>query len=196
MNKNQIFILLFALCSTVLSAQIPGGISQLNVVSTKLKDIDLTKKDYQVSVYYYNIKGNIDNKSSSAFISSKPTASQLVQFATTFPSYVFVIKVNDEVMNYLVLHQMKEGKGNKYVYAVLDGQTGKQVRLIESNMQGEMTEWRAKELHEQQYDKHSKILDINGDKSILFDRSAYEIQRIRWVKAEVEKLIPRYKLFK
>lgn len=117
-----------------------------NSVTTNTEKVD----DFKLISNYYTLKNNIENKNSSVFISEKPTLAEIENAAVNLPSEFFVINKNQATIKMImVLYSQRK-------YFVLNPDTG-QNEEFNCPLKGDISENRAKEIIENNYDSNAKI---------------------------------------
>ncbi len=138
-----------------------------------------------VTAMYYLIDNNIDNRKSSVYVTDDPSLKEYIKFATTLPSYGFMIST-DRVIKYMAMvGPSKDGE----VTIVVMNTKGQAVKETTVNLKGTITEGRAKELIEIEADKSAKITEKDGVKKLSFDKADYRIIPFSSIKKEVYKLL-------
>jgi hypothetical protein len=180
--KNTVlsfFVLLFQLS---LFAQVDEhGNPVFNSISISEEKVD----NFELTASYYTIDNNISEKSSSVYISEKPSLSEYLKFARDLPSYFFIVHKGSDIL--FMLMPMQENKDPKTTlfYNIVNPSNGKSMQ-IPCGVWGEISEGRAKELLRLKVDSTSKIIDLpNNGKGLLFDGIAYRIQSYSELKEEV-----------
>jgi hypothetical protein len=117
-------------------------------------------KNYILVSSYYPIKGNIDSKSSSAYLSEKPTMLETENAALTQASDFFLIVKNHSILEVAMLEHT-----NGWKWLVINPMKGGG-RSFEFKVKGDITENRAAELVRNRYDTAARIkgevLSFNG----------------------------------
>lgn len=139
---------------------------------------------YQLNTNYYTIDNNINNKNSSVFMSENPTLDQLEKFATKLPSDFFLIVKENSPINMVMIVENPDKK-----YFVIDPSTGNS-KTFDCNLQGDITETRAKEIIEKKYDSTAKIID----NKLFFNNKEFKIISSDELKKGITKLIEKEKL--
>lgn len=136
----SIFIFLVFFTSSNLYSQIDkNGNPIFN--SEKIENFNLDNYDFISS--YYTIKNNINNKQSSVFISETPSLDDYVNFSTKLPSYYFMIVDKGNVQAMMML--IPKNEDNSFFYNIVIPSKNQNFQ-IPSNLNGQITENRAKEL--------------------------------------------------
>lgn len=139
---------------------------------------------YQLNTNYYTIDNNINNKNSSVFMSENPTLDQVEKFATKLPSDFFLIVKENSPINMVMIVENPDKK-----YFVIDPSTGNS-KTFDCNLQGDITETRAKEIIEKKYDSTAKIID----NKLFFNNKKFKIISSDELKKGITKLIEKEKL--
>ncbi|WDF45188.1 hypothetical protein PQ459_09785 [Chryseobacterium sp. KACC 21268] len=139
---------------------------------------------YQLNTNYYTIDNNINNKNSSVFMSENPTLDQVEKFATKLPSDFFLIVKDNSPINMVMVVENPDKK-----YFVINPSTGNS-KTFECNLQGDITETRAKEIIEKKYDSTAKIID----NKLFFNNKEFKIISSDELKKGITKLIEKEKL--
>jgi len=155
-----------------------NGNSVFNSVSISEKSID----NCLLSSNYYTLRNNIENEKSSAFISENPSLDQIEQAATDLASDFFILTKKSKVVVMVVL----QGESNVTFSAVVLAQN-KQF-FYSSTLKGDITENRAKELIEANYDTTATIekdtLKFNGKKFVIIQSQTIEDAVVKLIKDE------------
>lgn len=178
--KKVLAILLILMTTQVFSQTDQNGNPVFNSVSTNEETIN----DFQFLSNYYTLKNNIENKSSSVYISKKPTLDEIENAALNLPSDFFVVLKNQEVLNMIMILNKPTRQ-----YFVINPTTGKQEQFP-CDISGDITENRANELIKEKYDAQAKIKDdilyFNNKKLIIISNKV--------IKENVVNLIDKQKL--
>ena len=110
-------------------------------------------KNYQLSVNYYPLKNNIDDKSTAVYISAHPSLDDIEKAATGLPSDVFYVLKNRAVINMIMIRN-----NPKPQYLVVNPATGKQSEFP-CPVRGDISENRATEIIKEGYDPKAAIKD-------------------------------------
>lgn len=140
--------------------------------------------NYQLNTNYYTIDNNVNNKNSSVFMSETPTLDQIEKFATKLPSDFFLIVKDNSPINMVMIVENPDKK-----YFVINPSTGNS-KTFDCNLQGDITENRAKEIIEQKYDSTAKI----NDNKLFFNNKEFMIISNDELKNSITKLIEKEKL--
>ena len=143
-----------------------------------------TIKDFSLLGNYYTLKNNIENKSSSVYISKSLTLNEIENAALNLPSDFFVVSKKQATLNLIMLLNKPTRQ-----YFVLNPTTGKQVQFP-CSISGDITENRAKEIISEKYDLNAKII---GDK-LFFNNKSFLIIQSQVIKKDVSDLIETQKL--
>ena len=143
-----------------------------------------TIKDFQLSSNYYTLKTNIENKKSSVYISDNPTLDEIENASINLSSDFFLI-VKNQAMLYLVLLQNKPTRH----FLAVNLETRKQ-NQFPCTLAGDITENRANEIINEQYEKKSKI----KGKKLFFNGKKLTIISNKEIKTAVLELIEKEKL--
>jgi len=146
-----------------------------------------TFDNFELHSGYFNIKDNISNKKSSAYVNDNPTLADYLKFARGRTSNFFIVHKGQDFLLMIMLVQINEGNKTTFTYNIVNPNNGKRME-VPCNVFGEITEKRVDELLELKIDSTAKILDMSGGKSFLFNGIAYKIQPYDKMKAEVIEL--------
>lgn len=154
--KRILTIILILTTVKVFGQTDQNGNPIFNSVTLKQEKVN----DFELVSNYYTIKNNIDNKTSSVFVSKKPTLKQVENASINLPSDFFLITKDQNVLNLILLQNYP-----KRQFVVMNPQTGTS-NQYNSNLIGDITENRAMELLKEKYDSKAKIdkeqLTFNG----------------------------------
>ncbi len=110
-------------------------------------------QDYYIGFNYYTLKNNINNTSSSVYISDSPTLNEIQEAATKLPSDFFTIKQKQTILNMIILINSPIRE-----FLVVNSETGNQERY-ECKLFGDITENRAKEIVQEKFDPKARIVE-------------------------------------
>lgn len=140
--------------------------------------------NYILNANYYTLVNNISNKNSSVFISEHPSLNDIELAATKLPSDFFLVVKNQSPIKMIMLAEKSEK-----VFFVIDPATGSS-ELFPTDIKGDITENRAKEIIDQKFDNAAKI-----DGNILFfNNKKWLIISSEEIKNKVKMLIADKKL--
>jgi hypothetical protein len=143
-----------------------------------------TVNDYQLLSNYYTLKNNIGNKSTSVYISEKPTLNEIENAAINLPSDFFVIAKKQSMLNMiLIMNQPTRA------YFIINPTTGKQEQTT-CSIKGDITENRANEIIKEAYDAKAKI---EGN-TLYFNNKKLTIISNKEIKKDILDLIEKQKL--
>jgi hypothetical protein len=108
---------------------------------------------YLLGASYYPLKGNMDNRKSSAYVTDSPTLLEIDYAATHQASDFFVIVKNHSILKVIGLNNL----GNKWQWLVVDMDKGGSDGFMLTDT-ADLTENRAKELVGNRYDRGAKII--------------------------------------
>jgi hypothetical protein len=174
---NFLFLLL---ATQVFSQTDQNGNPVFNSVSTNEEKV----KDFQFLSNYYTLKNNIENKSSSVYISNHPTLDEIENAALNLPSDFFVVMKKQSLLNVILIRNNPTRQ-----YFVVNPTTGKQEELP-CSIRGDITENRANEIIKENYDPKAKI---KGNK-LFFNNKKLKIISNTEIKNNVLELIEKQKL--
>lgn len=141
---------------------------------------------FTISMNYYTIENNIDNKNSSVFVSENPTIQEYIKFARNYPSY-FAIVTEDNVAKFmLMLLQKNNGSETTFFYNIIDVKTSRSIEAT-CKVWGEITEKRVDEMIENNYDSTAEKGAIVGTnkRQFSYDKMIYGYQSYDKVKEEI-----------
>lgn len=149
-----------------------------------IEDISVNK--FSISMNYYTIENNIDNKNSSVFVSETPTIQEYIKFARDYPSYFAIVSENNVAKFMLMLLQKNEGSKTTFYYNIIDVKTNKSIE-VPCKVWGEITEKRVDEMIENNYDSTAKKGAIIGTnkRQFSFNKMIYGYQPYDKVKEEI-----------
>lgn len=148
--------------------------------SYQIKEIELAN-GYKLILNYYTLKNNIENPLTSVFISNNPTNEEVIKSATELMSYNLLLLKGQNMVDLIAINEMPNRE-----YNVLNQKTGKN-KVFESKIKGNISENRALEIIENEYDKSAKIengkLEFNGKEYLIYTKESI----INEVKSLIEK---------
>ena len=180
------FVLFVGWLTSGLAIAQPGGYDESVFNSIELEEV--AYDGFSITSGYYTIANNIDNQQSSAFISHTPSADEYVYFAQHQPSYYFLVHRQHEVIRMIVLQQRVRNYRSQFFYTVIDPASGYRTE-VSSQLTGELTQMRAKELMMSHVDSLANIAETRLVCS--FNQQQYAIQPFAAVRQEVVTLAQR-----
>jgi hypothetical protein len=160
-NNLSRFLIVLVMSTAIAPARAQtnnGGEIVFHSVSTGEK----TFGDVLLISNYYPLRNNIMNKRSSAFISEKPTLAQIEKAAISLPSDFFVLTKQTKIIATVRLDNKPRREFTVILMPVQD------MQVFASSLEGDITENRAKELIQEEYDSTARIekdiLTFNGKK--------------------------------
>jgi hypothetical protein len=154
-----------------------NGNPVFNSVSIKEDSID----DFKLVSNYWTLKGNIDHKGSSAYISKSPTFDEISSAAINLPSDFFLILKEQTVINVITVINQPKRK-----ITVLNPGTGI-LKEFKCSLKGDITENRANEIINEKYDSNSII----RNNKLIFNKRTYKIISNQEIKQAVLELITK-----
>lgn len=141
MSKILTIISFLLLCShqNLFSQMDKNGNPVFNSINIEKTNLE----NFEIFSNYYTIKDNIDNRSSSVFISENPSLENYVNFATQLPSYYFLLVDNGNIKGMAIL--IPNPKDDSFFYKVVVPNNNSSF-MVPSSLKGKITEHRAKEL--------------------------------------------------
>jgi hypothetical protein len=151
-------------------------------ISQEISDVDYGS--FSLNTSYYTIANNINNRQSSAFISDTPSPDEYLYFAQHQPSYYFLIHRNRSVMGMILFHQRATARRSSFFYTIVNPANGHR-REVPSQLQGELTQQRARELVASPLISTARFL---GDTVFLLHETRYPVLALAAVQEEVVAL--------
>ena len=148
---------------------------------------EVAYEGFSITSGYYTIANNIDNRQSSAFISDAPSLEEYIYFARHQPSYYFLVHRQREVIRMIILQQQVRSEQSQFSYTVINPASGLRTQMP-SQLSGELTQLRAKELTMSQVDPSAQQLNSETDAWCLFNQVRYPVQSFEAVRQEVVAL--------
>jgi hypothetical protein len=179
MKKNLTTILLFIATHSFCQTDHNG-----NPVFNSVTTNEETIADFKFISNYYTLKNNIENKTSSVYISENPTLDEIVKAATTLPSDFFLLVKGQSIINMVMITNYPTRK-----IVVLNPETGKQ-NEFKCSIKGDITENRASEIIKEKYDSNSTI----QNNKLFFNNKKLRIITNEKIKQTVLDLIAKEKL--
>src|SRR5687767_3319588 len=155
-----------------------------NPVFNSVTTNEETIADFKFISNYYTLKNNIENKTSSVYISENPTLDEIVKAATTLPSDFFLLVKGQSIINMVMITNYPTRK-----IVVLNPETGKQ-NEFKCSIKGDITENRASEIIKEKYDSNSTI----QNNKLFFNNKKLRIITNEKIKQTVLDLIAKEKL--
>ena len=135
---------------------------------------------------YYTLKNNIENKKSSVFISKFPSIAQVEEAAIKIESNFYVLTKKSKIIAMLMLQNVPQKQ-----YTVVLMKSNERL-IFPSNLKGDITENRAKELIKQKYDPKAYI----ENEELSFNGKKLKIILEKFIENEVLDIINKNKLYK
>ncbi|MDV6169573.1 hypothetical protein R1T16_14145 [Flavobacterium sp. DG1-102-2] len=179
---KNIISLLFVLCATIAAAQTDAnGNPVFNSITINSRSL---KNGVEMSINYYTLKNNIENKGSSVFVNEKPSKEQVITAATRLPSDYFIIRANSSASAMLMFTTYPVTQ-----ILVVNPSTG-DVRQFPTDIKGDITENRANEIIKEGYDPAATLK--NG--KLTFNGKTYNVISNTAINKEIIALIDKEKL--
>ena len=130
---------------------------------------------------YYTLHNNIDNKTTSVYLSDKPSLDEVARAATNLPSDNFILVRDNQIVRLILVNNYPD----KWILvSAADGSGSKQYR---NPLKGDIPENRANELIKAGYDPSATI----SDGKLHFNGKKYTITPNREIKAAIIDLIKK-----
>jgi hypothetical protein len=159
-----------------------NGNPVFNSVSTSEKSFD----DFLLISNYYTLKSNINNKQSSVFISENPSLIEIEKAALNLASDFFILTKKSKMVALVLLQN-----DPKREFMTIVTSTNKQA-TVPCKLEGDITENRAKELIEENYDSTARI----GNGVLTFNGKKFQIIANQEIHDAVLQVIKKEKLDK
>ena len=130
---------------------------------------------------YYPLRNNIDNKTTSVYISDSPNIDQTAKAATELPADFFILTRNNQVIKLILINNYPE----KWILVSTPGESAP--RRFRNPLKGDIAENRANELLRDHYDSSSAISDGN----LSFNGKRYKITSNVEIRTAVITLIQK-----
>jgi len=182
MEKVAITILLILTLGQLFGQKDKNGNPILNSVSISEKPVG----DCSLISNYYTIKNNIENRTSSAFISENPTLDQIEGAIINLPSDFFILTKESKIV--VMIMQQDDPKRE---FMVIDMTNNKQTRFP-CNLSAGITENRANEILKENYDSTAVI----ENDILTFNNKKFQIITNKEIEEAVLDLIKKEKLDK
>lgn len=176
--KKIALIILTALSLNQAIAQTNNPV--FNSVSINEKSLN----DHLLISNYYTLKNNLENKSSSVFISPNPTLEQIEKAAINLPSDFFLLTKNSKMVAMVMLQNSP-----KREFMVIKMAT-KQQSTFPCTLTGDVTENRAKEIVKEKYDSTAVI----ESSKLKFNQKEFKLITTQEIEDAVLSLIKTEKL--
>jgi hypothetical protein len=115
-----------------------------NPIVNSINVLDTTIGEWGVSVGYYPVASNINNKGSYYFVSESPTADQIFDYILNKPAYFFIIHKNRVISKMAIFISDTVGNKRSWKYRVVDNHND--TSLVNSDIHGSIFEHRYMEL--------------------------------------------------
>lgn len=177
--KSLLLLLILLAATDCFAQKDAAGNPVLNSVLISEEQIG----NYLLGTSYYPLKGNIDNKGSSAYLSDKPTLLEIDNAATHQASDFFVIVKNHSILKLIGLNNVD----NKWQWLVVDmDKGGSDGYMLSDN--ADITENRAAELIRNRYDSSAKIVNnilyFNGGRKRILSNKRIKVSLLELIKRE------------
>lgn len=176
--KYLIFFITICTFGTIHSQTDGNGNPVFNSIVTNEQDFE----GFKLTSSYYTLENNIENKNSSVFISENPTLDEVEQFVTKLPSDFFLITINQQISNMILIVNEPKMK-----FVVINMVNNKQSEY-KFNLRGDITQNRAEEIIKLKYDPNAEIkkgkLYFNNNKFKIITNSDINKAVISLIKKE------------
>jgi hypothetical protein len=130
---------------------------------------------------YYTLQNNIDNKTTSVYISDKPTIDEVAKSATNLPADFFILVRNNQILKLILINNYPE----KWILVTTPGDF--EPKKYKNPLKGDIAENRANELIKARYDSSAFI----SDGKLSFNGKRYRINTNQLIREVVIDLIER-----
>jgi hypothetical protein len=130
---------------------------------------------------YYPLRNNIDNKTTSVYISDSPDIDQTAKAATQLPADFFILTRNNHIIKLILINNYPE----KWILVSTPGESAP--RRFRNPLKGDIGENRANELLRGHYDPSAAISDGN----LSFNGKRYTITSNEEIRSAVITLIQK-----
>lgn len=141
-------------------------------------------ENYELSLNYYTLSNNINNKTSSVYISDNPSLNETEEAAINLPSDFFIL-TKDQVIVCLIMIRNTPSR----TYFVVNPSTGEKKEYT-CKIKGDISENRANEIIKEGFDPTATI--NNG--KLFFNNKNLSIATNEKIKEDVLRLIKKEKL--
>lgn len=172
---------LFLFISQVFSQTDHNGNPVFNSVTLNTEKFD----GFELISNYYTLKNNIESKNSSVYISDNPTLKEIEKAAVKLPSDFFVITKNQVALKMIMI--LNEPR----TFFVVNPNTGES-KEYDCSLKGDISENRANEIIENNYDANSKITK----NKLYFNNKNLSIISNKTIKESILSFIKKYELDK
>ncbi len=118
-----------------------------------------TFKHCVIKSCYYPIVGNINNFESRGYLSNRPTQREIVRFSQRQPSYIFFVYNKRGRLKYrITFEQDLEAGESTFTFFARRGSKTKRGETYQSQMKGDITQLRAKEILVNAQDEDGKYV--------------------------------------
>ena len=114
---------------------------------------------FELTSSYYTIADNINDPSSSAYITRLPSQEEYLIFARDLPSYHWILHQGQEAIMLMMLIQKNDGGKTSLFYNVMNPATGASTQ-IPCSVWGEVSEKRARELLDLKVDSTARFIHL------------------------------------
>jgi hypothetical protein len=112
---------------------------------------------------YYPLRNNIDNKTTSVYISDSPDIDQTAKAATQLPADFFILTRNNQVIKLILINNYPE----KWILVSTPGES--EPKRFRNPLKGDIAENRANELLRGHYDFDLGVADVDEADAIFAD---------------------------
>jgi hypothetical protein len=203
MRLKRLLVIISLLMLFAMLSYLQPAFSEANSGKRGIESVGIdewSSENFTLTAGYYPIANNINNPQSRLFVNNEPSNKQIVEFATTQPSYFFVVSVGKErVMKSLIfMTQQMTPEKVIFSYTIMPLSKKSDTYNIISKVHGEITEYRARELTQKmQWASGTSPFPCKADDyhGVPILDKYLVVQPFVAVKAEVTKIVKDQKLY-
>lgn len=160
------------------------------------RKLDNHKQDeLKIKPNYYKLKGNIDNPEAPAFIEEDPDAEVALENAMELMPYYFEVEHEGKTVSVILLKQHRDGSKTHYSYLLVNPRKN-QVRELPTQLKGDLTEHRAQELIEENFDPDARVkVKKSGKQKLIYQGKRYKVQSYEELLDDLDRLLEEHEFF-
>jgi hypothetical protein len=195
MKKTLIMIIGIALFAIGCGRSIPRDKHGNPIFNSRpVFSFDLT--NCSVDVHYYTITNNIADRGSVFFVADKPTAEQVMRFATETPAFFFIIHSNHVVRALITLEQHpREDRKQRYAFRIIRDPK-KPSNLVPLAYVQDIPDLRAYEIKYGPWDPKSELVKNGRESTLIFNGRTYSMLPLPVLMETLEEVIRVRELYR
>jgi hypothetical protein len=156
---------------------------------------ELQQKGFKIFPNYYKLQGNIDDPEGPAYAGEELDAEMALENAMNLMPYYFIVEYEGHVVSIILLKQEREGSKTNYTYLLMDTRKEK-IMETKSDLNGDLTEHRAHELLEADFDPEARVkIKNSGKQKLIYQGKRYKVQTYEELLEDIDRLVEEHEFF-